>query len=231
MSREVDQQMTGTQTPGQEDFTARTDVVQLVPRPIGRVLDVGCGPGLTGEALLLAGATEVWGIERDPDLARQAETRLTTVVRLDLDRDPLGELPRAYFDCLAYADVLEHLIDPWTVLRRQRALLCRAGSAIVSIPNVRNLRVVLPLLLRGRWDYVPSGIMSIGHLRFFTTQTMRELIAGAGYRIARETGSYAPRGRVLRALSLGLVDDLVVRQRLFACTPTDREASGADETP
>jgi len=150
MSREVDQKVSGTQTPGQEDFTGRTDVVQLVPRPIGRVLDVGCGPGLTGEALLRAGATEVWGIERDPDLAREAETRLTTVVRIDLDRDPLGELPRAYFDCLVYADVLEHLVDPWTVLRRQRALLGRAGNAIVSIPNVRNLRVVLPLLVRGR---------------------------------------------------------------------------------
>ena len=223
--------MSRPQTPGQEDFTSRTDVVQLVPRPIGRVLDVGCGPGLTGEALLRAGATEVWGIERDPDLAREAETRLTKVMRLDLDSDPVGELPKAYFDCLIYADVLEHLIDPWTLLRLQRALLRPAGSAVVSIPNVRNLRVVLPLLVHGRWDYMSSGIMSIGHLRFFTTRTMRELINEAGYRIEAETGSYAPRGRVLRALSLGLADDLVARQRLFVCTDQDRMASETDETP
>lgn len=219
------------QTPGQEEFTTRLDVVELVPRPIGRVLDVGCGPGLTGEALLRAGATEVWGIERDPDLAREAGTRLTRVLSVDLDRDSVGDLPRAYFDCLIYADVLEHLVDPWTMLRLQQPLLRPEGTAVISIPNVRNLRVVVPLLWRGRWDYTPSGIMSVGHLRFFTTRTMREMINGAGYRVVGQAGSYATKGRILRTLSLGLVDDLVVKQRLFVCTTIGQETSGLDGSP
>jgi len=38
---------------------------------------------------------------------------------------------------------------------------------------------------------------------------------GAGYRIVREDANYAPRGRLLRRLSLGLFDDLAAEQRLF----------------
>lgn len=200
---------------GQEHFVARRDIVRIAPLPVGRVLDVGCGPGLTGAALRAAGATEVWGVERDADLAHAAATRLDRVIQADLGDDPLLGLPPASVDLLVYADVLEHLVDPWTVLAAQRALLRPGGAAVISLPNVRHIRVVGGLLLRGNFTYQAEGIMSIGHLRFFTTRSMRELITGAGYRIVREDANYAPRGRLLRRLSLGLFDDLAAEQRLF----------------
>ena len=203
---------------GQVHFQRRDDVIALVPRPLGRILDVGCGPGLTGAALLDLGATEVWGIERDEALVAEAAQRLTKVVNVDLDRDPCGPLPTSYFDTLLYADILEHLIDPWRVLRAQTALLAQTGSIVVSIPNVRHLRVVLPLLIKGRWEYQDEGLLSRGHLRFFTTASMRSMIEDAGYRIELQTGTYAPVGRWLKWLSLHTLDDLVVRQRLFRAT-------------
>jgi methylase of polypeptide subunit release factors len=41
----------------------RSDLVAELPRPIGRVLDVGCGEGGVGRALRAAGAAEVHGLE------------------------------------------------------------------------------------------------------------------------------------------------------------------------
>jgi 2-polyprenyl-3-methyl-5-hydroxy-6-metoxy-1,4-benzoquinol methylase len=200
---------------GQEAFSARSDIVAIIPRPAGRVLDIGCGPGLTGEAILRAGAAEVWGVERDPRLAADARARLSRVVCSDLEQTDLTELPSHYFDVIVYGDVLEHLVDPWSVLQDQRRLLRPGGYMVASIPNVRHVRVITRLVLRGQWTYTAEGSLSIGHLRFFTTKTMRELIVGAGYSIERETANYGPIGRRLKTVSLGLLDDFVAFQRLF----------------
>lgn len=200
---------------GQTAFTPRADVVRLIPVPVDRVLDVGCGPGLTAQAMREAGAREVWGVERDPQLAEEARTRLDGVVCGDLSENPCFDLPLGSFDVVVYADVLEHLVDPWTVLKAQTRLLKPGGLAVFSLPNVRNARVVGSLLLRGKWAYQDEGIMSIGHLRFFTTRTMRRMITGAGYEIVREEASYRPKGLLVRRLSLGLLDDFVAEQRLF----------------
>ena len=200
---------------GQEHFQRRDDVIAMLPRPLGRILDVGCGPGLTGQALLEQGALEVWGIERDKELAAEASTRLTRVLGSDLEADPTGGLPAGYFDTIVYADILEHLIDPWTLLKRQRPLLAERGAIVASIPNVRNLRVVLPLILKGEWAYTEEGLLSIGHVRFFTTRSMREMLISSGFRIEAESANYATRGRWLRRVSAGALDDLVARQRLF----------------
>jgi len=200
---------------GQEHFQRRDDLISMLPQPPGKILDVGCGPGLTGMALLEQGATEVWGIERDKGLAADAATRITRVLSTDIEAEPTRGLPEGYFDAILYGDILEHLIDPWTVLKRQRTLLTEAGAIVASIPNVRNLRVVLPLLLRGEWTYTEEGLLSIGHLRFFTTRSMREMLVSSGYRIEAEAATYATRGRWLRRISAGALDDLVARQRLF----------------
>jgi len=161
-----------------------------------------------------------WGIERDLALVDEAATRLTNVVSVDLEGDPIAGLPIGHFDVIVYADVLEHLVDPWTVLSRQRSLLRPGGLMVASIPNVRHIRVTLPLLLRGRWDYTDEGLLSRGHVRFFTTRSMRQMITGAGYRINREGAGIAPKAQLVSRLSLGRLDDLLVRDRLFVATST-----------
>lgn len=200
---------------GQHEFTLRPEIVRLVPPGTGRVLDIGCGPGLTGAAIREAGAREVWGIERDPALAEQARQRLDRVVTGDISEAPMLDLLPASFDVLVYADVLEHLVDPWSVLAAQRSLLRSDGHAVFSLPNIRHIRILASLILRGEWSYTEEGILSIGHLRFFTTRGMRRLIRGAGFEILQESANYAPRGVWLRRLSLGLLDDLAAEQRLF----------------
>jgi O-antigen biosynthesis protein len=158
---------------------ARPEVADLVPLACRRVLDVGCGAGHLGRLLKERGH-QVTGVELVSEQADEARRWLDFVVTGDVE----SGLPFAAgaFDAVIFADLLEHLVDPWRVLREAAALLTPGGVVVASVPNVQNLDV-LRRLLRGRWDYRERGILDRGHLRFFTLQTIRELFGQAGLTI------------------------------------------------
>src|SRR4051794_25312651 len=94
---------------------ARPEVADLVPVHCRRVLDVGCGAGYLGECLRRRGH-HVTGLELLPEVATRARCRLDAVVVADADVG-LPFAP-ASFDAVIFADVLEHLVDPWNTLRQ-----------------------------------------------------------------------------------------------------------------
>ena len=159
---------------------ARPDVAALVPPECRRVLEVGCGDGELGR-LLRSRGHRVTGIELVHEAAERARARLDRVVTADVERDGFP-FPSASFDAIVFADVLEHLVDPWRVLREAVEVLAEGGVVVASIPNVQNWDV-LRRLLRGRWDYRARGILDFGHLRFFTLSTIRALFEQANLRM------------------------------------------------
>jgi hypothetical protein len=73
------------------------------------------------------------------------------------------------------------MMDPWTVLKRLKPLLADGGVVVASIPNVRQIRMVIMLAL-GRWDYVQgAGTVARPHIRFFTLKTIKDMVVEAGY--------------------------------------------------
>jgi 2-polyprenyl-3-methyl-5-hydroxy-6-metoxy-1,4-benzoquinol methylase len=155
----------------------RPEVGALVPIHCRRVLEVGCGEGNLGRLLRQRGHI-VTGIELVPEIAERARRHLDHVVTADVEVDGLP-FPSDSFDAIIFADVLEHLVDPWRVLRRAVDLLSMDGIVLASIPNVQNVDVIRRLI-RGRFDYRERGILDRGHLRFFTLQSIRALFAQAG---------------------------------------------------
>jgi SAM-dependent methyltransferase len=155
---------------------ARPEIAALVPPDCRRVLEVGCGTGQLGRLLKERGH-HVTGVELVPEAADAARAWLDAVVTADVEQS-LPFAP-ASFDCVVFADVLEHLVDPWRVLCEAAALLTPDGCVVASIPNVQNLDV-LWRLARGRWDYRERGLLDRGHLRFFTLASVRGLFAQAG---------------------------------------------------
>jgi methionine biosynthesis protein MetW len=156
---------------------ARPEITVHVPRGARRVLDLGCATGTTGAALKQRQDVEVVGVEREPDYAADARTRLDEVITADVEALDPGSLGR--FDALIAADILEHLVDPWTVLQRYAALLEPGGTAVVSLPNVGHWSTYAHLL-RGRWPRKPEGIFDATHLRWFTLSDAQALLAQAG---------------------------------------------------
>jgi SAM-dependent methyltransferase len=155
----------------------RPEVAALVPAAPQRVLEVGCGAGHLGR-LLKSRGHHVTGLELVPEVAEEARPWLDQVEVADVESSGLPFAPES-FDTIVFADVLEHLVDPWRVLREAAALLAPSGRVIASIPNLQHVDVITGLL-RGRWQYRERGICDIGHLRFFTLQTIRHLFGQAG---------------------------------------------------
>src|SRR5947209_871322 len=116
----------------------RAEVQALVPREARRILDLGCSSGALGAALRTRQGAHVVGIEIDPSYAADARGRLDHVLEGDLEALAEAPPPLGTFDCLIAADVLEHLRDPWRVLRVFAGMLNPGGSAVVSVPNVRH---------------------------------------------------------------------------------------------
>ncbi len=178
------------------------------PRPFGshvsvlrlvgvnkRVLEVGCFSGYFSERLRDNGCAVV-GIEIDARAAEMAKEYCENVIVGDLETMDSLPYPRASFDFILFADVLEHLKDPLRALVKLRSWLRDDGHIVCSIPNVAHIYVRLNLLL-GRWDYEDIGLMDRTHLRFFTRSTARKLVEDAGFSIEeQEYSSWIPYFRI-----------------------------------
>jgi 2-polyprenyl-3-methyl-5-hydroxy-6-metoxy-1,4-benzoquinol methylase len=188
----------------------RPDVIALLPRPLGRVLDVGCGAGGMAPGLRAAGASEIVGIEIVPSAAAFARGVLDRV-HVAAVEDALDEL-EGRFDTLLCLDVLEHLVDPGDVLRRLLEHAAPAATLQVSVPNARHFSLVSDLVLRGTFGYTDWGHRDSTHLRWFTRRDLIELTDQAGWRV---TGTSVPplrRSAGLHRLTRGRSSEFLVAQ-------------------
>lgn len=164
--------------------TERPDVQRHVPHDARRILELGCSTGALGGALKARQETIVVGVEPCAESAAEAEMRVDRVVALDaetfLRQTPPPEAP---FDCLVAADVLEHLVDPWSVLARSVELLSTGATVVVSLPNVAYWRGLLRFVRGGRWPQDDEGVFDRTHLRWFTHDDAVELLHQAGLRV------------------------------------------------
>src|SRR5207253_2865191 len=101
------------------------------------------------------------------------------------------ELGSAKFDKVLLLDVIEHVPDSESMVRDCLSLLRPGGHLIVSVPNIANISVRL-MLLFGKFNYMPRGIMDRTHLRFFTRKSIRKLIEDEGYSIIRHKMTVIP---------------------------------------
>ena len=160
----------------------RDDIVSLVPDDAIDILEIGCAAGMTGNELKKKSGIYVAGVELDHRAAVEAKKVLDEVVEGNIETLKLP-FKEKRFDCILFADVLEHLIDPLAVLKKTRKLLRANGTVIASIPNVQYLGLVNQLV-EGNWTYQDEGILDRTHLRFFTYHEIVKLFDEAGYRIS-----------------------------------------------
>ena len=165
--------------------TPRGEIAARVPQTARRVLDLGCATGGLATLLKARGEVEVVGIEVDEGYAAAASSRCDRVVQADAEALAKGDLEAELgrFDCLVAADVLEHLVDPWTALRAYARLLDPGGTAVVSLPNVAHWSTYAALI-KGSWPRRPEGIHDATHLRWFTLRDAHELVEQAGLQVA-----------------------------------------------
>jgi O-antigen biosynthesis protein len=158
-----------------------SEIVERIS-PQSSVLEVGGASGNIAAALSQSGCS-VYCITLDPTAAEAARRRCVEVSTLDLEVQSIATaFPGHTFDYIIFADVLERLREPWAVLATSRTLLKPHGRAIVAIPNIAHGAVRLALL-RGDFDYRSLGILESARPRFFTIDTVHELLLRGGFEI------------------------------------------------
>ena len=166
----------------------RNDVLKLVPPNVKRVLDVGCASGITGQILKSRGAEEVVGIELEPTIAEFAKERLDNVLVGNVEKLDIP-YEEGYFDLIMYNDILEHLYDPWELVKKHSKHLSPTGCFIMGIPNVQHFHSLLNILV-GRWDYVETGLFAKIHIRFFCYKNIKDLVKSVGHKIDKVHRNY-----------------------------------------
>jgi 2-polyprenyl-3-methyl-5-hydroxy-6-metoxy-1,4-benzoquinol methylase/glycosyltransferase involved in cell wall biosynthesis len=166
------------------------DLLNRIPLSAQNVLEIGCGQGKLGGAFKgRQPLVKYFGVELMPEEAKIAATHLDAVVCANIELD--HQIPKQFltsknadelFDALVLGDVLEHLQDPWKLLREAHQWMAPNSTCIVCIPNVGHWSVVQQLL-KGRFDYAEAGLLDKTHLRFFTLETAIEMLRQAGWTV------------------------------------------------
>lgn len=197
---------------------ARHDIVRrLTTNATSAVLELGCGAGGTGAAALAAGkAGRYTGIELSPKAAAAARQRLTEVIEANVEELDLSSYANQ-FDALIISEVLEHLTDPWRVVRDLAGCLRPGGQVFASSPNIAQWKMLRSLLL-GQFDYEASGLMDRTHLRWFTPKSYRTMFEEAGFRTISIDALVPPalRTRLVNRLTGARFEHLFMRQIMYA---------------
>lgn len=160
------------------------DLLAILP-VVDRLVEVGCSTGALARAYRERHPHAHWlGLEIDPDYGAAARRHCQEVLVGDVEQlleDP-ALTDRLHADCWIFGDSLEHLRDPWRVLRRVHDLLPDGGSVCACIPNAQHWSLQARLCL-GQFVYEESGLLDRTHLRWFTPTTMSALFADQGFRI------------------------------------------------
>jgi len=192
----------------------RVDTFDIVPQQAGRVLDFGGGIGATSAALKAAGrASHVVLADQVADTIAQGVDRAFAgnLEDLDLIDDIIAQA--GPFDTILALDILEHLRDPWAVMRHLSKGVVPGGAMIISLPNVNHHSLVLPLLLKGRYDLRNAGVLDRTHLRWFAKHGVIELATSTGLVLeAEQANIFIRRHRRIDKLTFGLLTRFLALQ-------------------
>ncbi len=88
----------------------------------------------------------------------------------------INELDEDNFDVIVLADVLEHVEDPLSLVKKISELVNCSGTVYACFPNNQSFRA---LLFRERWRM----IRPFGHLHFFSKESLSILFKSNGFKI------------------------------------------------
>jgi 2-polyprenyl-3-methyl-5-hydroxy-6-metoxy-1,4-benzoquinol methylase len=192
----------------------RKDLIdRLDPDASRAILEIGCGEGSTGAYAKQQGKCGLYvGVELFPDAAGAAKAAIDRVYNANIEEFDIPESPGS-FDVLIAGEVLEHLVDPWAVLKRLRSYLRPDALAMASSPNVAH-HSVIRMLLKGEWTLADSGRMDRTHLRWFTPKSYADMFRACGFTVVstEPLAKFGPRAKLVDGLTAGRLQHLFTGQ-------------------
>jgi len=146
-----------------------------------KILEIGCHTGYFSKLLKNKGH-EVIGVEIDKNAAAVASKFISVIIG-DVENEEILKQLDKKFDVILLMHILEHLVDPWSFIKKLKKNLAPKGYIIVTIPNIAAWKIRKKLFFKGDFSYEEYGILDRSHLRFFNLKTIKELLVKNGYKI------------------------------------------------
>jgi len=139
-------------------------------------------------------------------------------IKLDLNKE--FNLNRK-FDNVCAIEIIEHLENPYKLVRDCRKLLNTNGNLIISTPNITNYKSRLMYLIYGRFNsFFPHDKINSGHINPIPLWELKDILEGNGFEITNITATKLNlnvRSKLLRTLySVGLLTLPFIRNYGFS---------------
>jgi len=110
---------------------------ELMDRSGGRVLDVGCGPGVMVQELVNLGY-ECWGIDVSSKMVEECRNNFGHIAQAHFSVGDATRLdfPDNFFDAVVCMGVIDHTEDSEASLREMARVVKSNGRLLISFPNL-----------------------------------------------------------------------------------------------
>lgn len=206
-----------------------------------KVLDIGAGNGILGWLISHKKKNVIIdAVEPSAYALAQGGRDYYQNVYCGFYNDVRSEIAVSDYDYVVLADVIEHVPNPEVFLSEIVSDIRNNTKLIVSVPHIGHGSVRMELL-NGSFKYVDSGLLERTHLRFFTLQTIEQLVLNVGMHLTklsylvrpisfaryRVVPSFRSRLRLLRDREANTYQYLVVMTR----SDSDRVVHVCEEKP
>ena len=156
---------------------SRLERLMGISRHDMRLLDVGCSSGAFVFHAREYGV-DAAGVEPSSAPAAKAKIHDLPVYQGYLHD---VDFPPQSFHVITLFEVIEHLIDPMSLLRECHRILCPEGLMVIRTGNTDSWTAHV---LKGGWEYFQIEKHG-GHISFFNPVSIRKLAKRAGFHIAQ----------------------------------------------
>jgi 2-polyprenyl-3-methyl-5-hydroxy-6-metoxy-1,4-benzoquinol methylase len=173
-----------TDQPSHTFYYLQQPLLSLLDKSKNRsILDLGCGNGHIVNYLIKEGYN-AYGTDASENgiaIARQEHPD-----RFFLQDLSTGELPKELqslaFDTIISTEVIEHLYDPVGFIDFCKKCLQKNGELIISTPYHGYLKNLM-LSVFNKWDTHLSPTWDGGHIKFWSKNTLSQLLVDKGFTI------------------------------------------------
>ena len=130
------------------------------------------------------GCRGIYGVEIDERAVERTRHMLDKAWLMDLCREDCDLEPEyhGFFNYILAPMSLEHISDPWYVLKKFSRYLRMGGKVVAEVPNVQSWEC-LYRILTGDFPYVSGGTWDYRHIRWYTLKSLSDMAFVAGMRI------------------------------------------------
>lgn len=174
--------------------------------PIGaRVLDLGCGAGAFSQRLADQGYSVVaLDVDREKWIPKDIP-----FFQLDVDLGISGSVPDKY-DAVCCLEVIEHVENPWNLLREVHKVVRPGGHLLISTPNIASFLSRALFLVTGKFHQFGDTDLSYGHISPISEFELLNIakstgwkalhVLPAGYLPILDFSSLHPKNQILNVL-------------------------------